>query len=150
MKSCCCCRYTHTHAHTQARNSTRTDSSSLSMSALLIGFARTRQNEGRGRQGPLLLKRYFHSITGCWLTQAAALSHLLLDSFKINGNFLGGFSVTDGDHKTSAIWYVYLTRITNKRGNRLVSDFGVQVKSLFTHGSPVSPRDKIAGVYPVI
>lgn len=50
-------RHTHTHART-------TQSSSLSMSALLIGFARTRQNEGRGRQGPLLLKRYIHSISG--------------------------------------------------------------------------------------
>lgn len=33
------------------------------MSALLIGFARARQNEGRGRQGPLVLKRYIHPLT---------------------------------------------------------------------------------------
>lgn len=50
--------------YSQART-TLTESFSLSMSALLIVFARTRQNEGRGRQGPLLLKRYIRSITAC-------------------------------------------------------------------------------------
>lgn len=46
--------------HTRARAQ---ESSRLSMSALLIGIARTQQKEGRGRQGPLLLKRYIRSIS---------------------------------------------------------------------------------------